>query len=252
LGYYQAKLYKDRKGYVAAGGPEHSGGVYFAKDRIFRVPFESLGLELRGKTWFKNRNYRNAALVHEVTHQMMHDFLPFLPVWVAEGTADYSAMLPYNAGSFQAALHEKGLKEYIRMRGSIQDTGSPMDLIKMTKAQWHARADKGGKEQQRLYLGACTLIYFFSHLDGDGKGTDLIRYMQKMREAQEAWADFFRNPKVEHFPDGRYRYPAEVQPPKQEYSEKTGLEAVSDLLKGRDEESLKNAFYEAYKKIGVR
>ncbi|MEY5024978.1 MAG: hypothetical protein RLZZ244_506 [Verrucomicrobiota bacterium] len=252
LGYYRAKLYKDRRGYLAEGGPEHSGGVYFRKDRIFRVPFESLGLELRGKTWFKNEAYRNFLLVHEVTHQMMHDVLPFLPIWASEGTAEYAAMLPYNAGRFLAGSHERGMKEYIRMRGNLQEVGSPMELLTMSREQWHARADKGGREQERLYFGACALVYFFSHLDGNGKGADFIAYMEKLREAQAAWALFFKNPQVEHFPDGSYRYPAGVKPPGQEYSEKTGMDALPLLVKGRDEETLKRAFYEGYKKIGVR
>ncbi len=75
LGRYQAKFFATRASYVASGAPENSGGVYFGSDRTFRVPFQSLGLDLRGKTWFKDDNYRNDTIVHEITHQLMHDYL---------------------------------------------------------------------------------------------------------------------------------------------------------------------------------
>ena len=51
LGFYQAKLFVTREDYFADGGPQNSDGVYFSKDRIFRIPFPSLGLMLQGKTW---------------------------------------------------------------------------------------------------------------------------------------------------------------------------------------------------------
>ena len=47
---FLAALYETRDDYRAAGGPELSGGVYSSGDKIFKIPFESLGLKRLGKT----------------------------------------------------------------------------------------------------------------------------------------------------------------------------------------------------------
>ncbi|MEK0447677.1 MAG: hypothetical protein RLZZ399_2998, partial [Verrucomicrobiota bacterium] len=245
-GYYRAKLYENRENYIRDGGPVYSGGVYFRKDRMFRIPFQSLGLELRGKTWFKNERFQNDTLVHEVTHQMMHDFLPFLPTWMIEGTAEYAAMLPYHAGRFSTDAHERGIKEYIRAyqertKGSVADMISPLELMNMTSEGWHQRSDKGGREQSRLYFSSCLLVYFFCHLDGDGKGGGFLSYFDQIREAKWAWAEFFKKPEVRWNPDGSYTYPSNLTPPSQAYEEAYGRELGAILVKGRDSAALKQA-----------
>ena len=256
LGYYQARFYVSHESYVASGGPKNSGGVYSSRDRVFRVPFPSLGLEMRGKTWFKNESYRNDTIVHEITHQMMHEFLPFMPVWAIEGTAEYSEMLPYNAGRFLTGSHERGLKDYLKKsqeRGiTPADIGQVMDHLSMTSDTWHQRADEGGKEQHRLYFTSCVLVYFFSHIDGDGKGTRFFKYLDKMREARLAWDTFFKNPKVKLGEDGRFTYPSDLPLPSQQRKDAYGLEQLSILLDGRDAAQMQKAVVDGFKKIGVR
>lgn len=253
LGYYQAHFYVTRDSYIAAGGPPNSGGVYFSGDRMFRIPFPSLGLVMRGKTWFKDDHYRNDTIVHEITHQMMHDFLPFLPLWVIEGTAEYADMLPYNAGRFLTGSHERGIKEYIKemeQRGvRLSDLGNPRDHMTMTAAQWH-----GGTmgTQAQLYYRSAILVYYFSHLDGDGKGTRFLKYLEKMAEARDAWETFFKDPRVEYLKDGAYRYPIGMMTPPQSRTEAYGLEQLDLLLAGRDGAKLQEEIVNAFKKIGVR
>jgi len=257
LGFYRAKFYLSRDNYVAEGGPLNSGGVYMSKDRIFRVPFQSLGLEQRGKTWFKNDNYRNDTIVHEITHQMMHDFLPFLPTWVIEGTAEYTEMLPYRAGIFTAGSHERGIKDYLKeFAGSSSglkpsDVGPVFEHMSMPSAEWHRRADNGGKEQHRLYYASCLLVYYFCHLDGDGKGTRFLTYLDKMAEARDAWEKFFADPRVTRNENGGFSYRGIELPP---YSRKGefGLEQLSILLDHRSAEEMTRAVIDGYKKIGVR
>ena len=256
LGRYQAKFYVSHESYVAAGAPKNSGGVYMSSDRVFRVPFPSLGLEMRGKTWFKNENYHSDTIVHEITHQMMHEFLPFMPIWAIEGTAEYTEMLPYNAGRFLTSSHERGLKEYLKKaqeRGlNPADVGQVMDHLSMTSAAWHQRADEGGKEQHRLYYASCLLVYYFSHLDGDGKGTRFFKYLDKMREARLAWDTFFKNPRVKLEADGRFTYPSDLPLPSQQRKDAYGLEQLPLLLDGRDAAKLQKDVVDGFKKIGVR
>jgi len=256
LGYYQAKFYTTRRSYILDGGPENSGGVYFSQDRVFRVPFQSLGVELRGKTWFKDDSYRNDTLVHEITHQMMHDFLPYLPIWVIEGTAEYAEMTPYNAGKFLVSSHERGIKEYLKAfenrsitLGSI---GSIADLLTMTTDQWHGQANKGSDEQARLYFASALMVYYFNHLDGDAKGSRFLKYMDKIGEARDAWKAFFENPGVKRNADGSYTYPSSLATPEQKRDEEFGREQIAILLEGRTPYQLEADIKAGYKKIGVK
>lgn len=254
--FYQAKFFVTRDSYIAAGGPPNSGGVYMSRDRVFRVPFPSLGLEMRGKTWFKNENYRGDTIIHEITHQMMHDYLPFLPIWVIEGTAEYAEMLPYNAGRFTTASHERGIKDYIK---KATENGVPpnslrfaLDHMSMNAATWHSMADQGGQGQHRLYVSSCLLVYYFCHLDGDGKGTRFFKYLDKIREGRDAWSAFFNNPKVTLAPDGRFSYPSDLPLPSQARDDSYGLGQLNILLDGRDKDKMQKDLVDGFKKIGVR
>ncbi len=255
LGYYKAKFYVSRDNYIRAGGPENSGGVYMSKDRIFRVPFQSLGLEQRGKTWFKNDNYRNDTIVHEITHQMMHDFLPFLPTWVIEGTAEYTEMLPYHAGVFTAGAHERGIKEYIKESAAYgikpSDIGPVLEHMSMTGEQWHAKADSGGIAQHRLYFASAMLVYYFCHLDGDGNGTRFLKYLDQMAEARDAWATFFKDPRVTRNDNGSFSYRG-IELPKYSRKGDYGIEQLGVLLDNRSADEMIKAVIDGYKKIGVR
>ena len=230
LGFYQARLYVTREDYFADGGPENSGGVYFSKDRIFRIPFPSLGLQLQGKTWFKKNDYRGDTLVHEVTHQMMHDFLGFLPKWIIEGTAEYTESLPYNAGRFLASSHGRGLKEYVAKAASHRALTSEFrpfgTHIAMKRDNWDSLSAQQ-HAQHLLYYQSYMLVYYFCHLDGDGKGTRFIRFMDKTAEARDAGTA----------PGARGSF---------------GLSQLDLLLEGRGKDQIQNAVVEGFKKIGIK
>jgi hypothetical protein len=127
-----------------------------------------------------------------------------------------------------------------------------MDHLTMTSATWHQRADEGGKEQHRLYFASCLLVYYFSHLDGDGKGTRFFKYLDKMREARLAWDTFFKNPKVKLEADGRFTYPSDLPLPSQQRKDAYGLEQLPILLDGRDAAKLQKDVADGFKKIGVK
>lgn len=257
FGYYRAQLYANRASYLQDGGPKNSGGAYFRSSKIFKIPFESLGLELRAKTWFKNPSYNNETIVHEVTHQMMDEFLPFLPIWMIEGTAEYTSMIPFHNGAFACNAHERGIREYVknyqtRTHSSLLDTGSLTELLSLPAQEWHARGDNGNRDQARLYFGSCLLVYFFCHLDGDGHGTTFLQYLDQIREARDAWTAFYKNPEVRRNTDGTVSYPARLSLPTQARSEVTGINHISILLANRDEAGFKKQFSESFKKIGIR
>jgi hypothetical protein len=256
LGLYQAKFYVTREGYIAEGGPPNSGGVYFSKDRVFRIPFQGLGLQMIGKTWFKKPDFKEETLVHEVTHQMMHEFLPFLPTWVIEGTAEYTESLPYNAGKFRSGDHKTAVKTYFAKRqelGGINASQfrSTIEHMTMKRDTW-ADLSKTSRTQHLLYFQSYALIYFFSHLDGDGKGTRFLKYLDAIAKARDEWDGFFKDPAVKHNPDGSFTYPTSLKLPEAKRSEAFGLEQLSILMDGRTPEQLESDFKSAYKKIGIK
>lgn len=117
--FFSAHLLPTRQEYIAYGGPQWSAGFYSRKDRIFRIPFDQVGLVGKGNDWFLKGSINNNVISHEVTHQMMHEYLDFMPVWLVEGTADYVANLPYNSGRFNLTAALDGLQRMRAKEGAV-------------------------------------------------------------------------------------------------------------------------------------
>lgn len=251
---YQAALYETRKDYIDAGGPENSGGVYMSGDKVFRVPFPSIGLKLLGKTYAKDQNYDGGTLIHEITHQVMDAYLTFLPVWVIEGTAEYTEMLPYNAGKFRADAHQKGLKDHIQemqKRGYAVEIGNLETHLTMNRSTWSGITDISNKKMGELYFRSVLAVYFFCHLDGDKKGTRFIKFMDAVYGETEALRAFFKDPRVKRFPDGRFSYPTSFPPPDMK-SDSAPFKHLELLMDGRGYSQIAKEMTEAYKAIGVK
>jgi len=251
---YQAALYETRKDYIDAGGPENSGGVYMSGDKVFRVPFPSIGLKLLGKTYAKDQNYDGGTLIHEITHQVMDAYLTFLPVWVIEGTAEYTEMLPYNAGKFRAEAHQKGLKDHIQemqKRGYAVEIGNLETHLTMNRSTWSGITNVSNKKMGELYFRSVLAVYFFCHLDGDKKGTRFIKFMDAVYGETEALRAFFKDPRVKRFPDGRFSYPTSFPPPDMK-SDSAPFKHLELLMDGRGYSQIAKEMTEAYKAIGVK
>ncbi len=253
---YQAALYETRNDYIAAGGPSNSGGVYMGGEKIFKVPFPSIGLEMRGKTWFKDENYSGGTLIHEITHQVMDDYLAFLPVWIIEGTAEYTEMLPYRAGIFRADNHKSSIRDHIQEssgRGYSPDIGSLETHMMMNRATWGGIADSSSKSMGQPYYRSVLILYYFCHLDGE-KGKEGRRFMQFMDAVQgetAALRTFFKDPRVKRFPDGSFTYPSNFPPPDMK-SESGPFKHLPILLGERSYEKIAQQLVDAYKSIGLK
>ncbi len=253
IGFFRAKLYVTRQDYIADGGMENSGGCYSSKDRIFRIPFPSLGLQQRASTWYRQPGFKELALVHEVTHQMMHEFLPFLPSWVIEGTAEYTETLPYSAGKFSAAYYEHGLRSYIkrwREHGVLSPQLSSVGrMMSMRRPDWNTMAETP-QQQALLYYQSYMLVYYFCHLDGDGKGTRFLKYLDAVAKARDEWDLFFKNPNVKRT-GSRFTYPRSLKLPDAKRSEEFGIEKLDILFDGRSPAEMNAAVKAGFRKINV-
>lgn len=251
---FLASLYETREDYVAAGGPELSGGVYNSGDKIFKIPFQSLGLKKLGQTYARDDNFSNGTLIHEITHQLMDDYLGFLPKWVVEGSAEYTEMLPYKAGIFRADSHKNGLKEdaerWQKQEGFVLDLGSLEAFMTMNRDQWDAEASTA-RSMSAMYHRAQLLVYYFCHLDGDKKGTRFIKFMEAAYSQVAELRAFFADPRVTKMEGGRFSYPRDFPPPDMDPMT-APFKNLPLLLDERPYPKLAAEIMEGFKSIGLK
>ena len=266
---FKALLVPSRARYEEEGAPKNSGGVYFRSRQLFIIPFESLGIRPMGKSYTKSTDYNSDTLVHELTHQMMNAWLPILPQWVVEGTAEYTNILPLRLGVFRVSTAKTGLRDYIdslKQHGTVPEPYPLGKLFWMSNEEWNAILAANPAESQSLYFTSYLLVYFFMHLDGSGDGAPFINYLNTVRTEKNKIESYYsqveafkKQPGVESLPNGRYRWPAGMQHPeipKILESEATRNEfekaSLETLLTGRTNEELMDQIRSAYRKLGVR
>lgn len=269
--YFRARLLKDKAAYQAAGGPQNSGGFYSSREELFVVPFESIGVKAVGKSYAKDDDFEYSTMVHELTHQMMHYWLDLLPQWVVEGTAEYTSTLPLKTGKFRVSAAKNGLKDYVDFlkKRALHGVPEPYPLDQLfgiTNESWNSVLAADPLASRRMYFTSYLLVYYFMHLDGAGDGQRFVKYFREIGTARDAiakygkdMADFKKQPGVEVLPDGRFRYPRTMTPPKYpeivatpearaEFQKKT----LAILLDGRTEAELMKQIRSAYTKLGIR
>ena len=194
---FHARLLKNKEAYYAAGGMQNSGGMYSRQMKYFLVPFESIGVKLVGKAYAKDENFETHTMVHELTHQMMHFWLGYLPQWVVEGTAEYTGTLPLHTGQFRLAAAKNGLRDYLAFLKNRTKNGVPEpypleQLFPITNEQWNEVLDRDPRESGRLYFTSFLLVYYFMHLDGKGDGQLFARYFREVGETRKAMEDYYK------------------------------------------------------------
>lgn len=70
-------------------------GLYLGDEKRLLVPYSSLGAERLGSRMTLRKRSDTTTLVHEIVHQVMHEYLPVLPTWFSEGMAEYLSAVPY-------------------------------------------------------------------------------------------------------------------------------------------------------------
>lgn len=252
--HYKAQLFETRAGYVRAGAPENSGGVYMRGSKIFMVPFPSLGLQKRAQTWYLDRNYRNDTLIHEITHQLMDEVLPALPTWGIEGTAEYVENLSYNAGTFRAHEHHRALRANIAQRerrGHRIRIDGLEAFMNMKREDWHQIANRSREDQAYLYIASLLLVYYFNHLDEDGHGTRFMEFMDAVHDDADRRAKIMADPRVEHLPNGGWRMPSGLMPPELAH-DRLPFNHIDKLVGDRPYAQLAEKIETAFRGAGIR
>lgn len=190
-GRFEVRLFRSRQEYLNAGGPEGSGGVYITTNQRILVPLSSLGVRDQGnKVAIDRRRGDSSTLVHEITHQVMHEWLEVLPIWFVEGIAEYMSAVPLKEGQFTFRDIDRGMTDYLTNSYGIEknskgiydvDVALPGDLMSLSHREWNA-AVAAGRSAGLNYRSAMILIYYFIHLDnGQADASTLVAYLQNAR-----------------------------------------------------------------------
>jgi hypothetical protein len=223
---FQAELYATREQYLASGAPSWSAGVYVRKDKVFRMPFDELGISNTvgaNGAYYRKGEINNDTITHEITHQMMHEYLPYMPVWLIEGLAEYTSNLAYKGGIFsvssdgiafggkQSGARRRGLLGsryrggWIGVRelwGYTTDISERNEIAGVTLSEREEEKAKMRRLNQVMpvrpptqmddlanrYHSSHVLAYFFVHDDG---GRRLMRYFDALHEEKKKWPAFW-------------------------------------------------------------
>lgn len=162
--------------------PDKIAGIYDPKAKSILVPYDQLGVKkVDGRIALdRTKDRAPSTLVHEITHQLMHDRLPLIPIWLSEGLAEYMASIPYTEGSFDFKHSVSGLKNRLKHRyGSLVVTVPPLEeLLNRSQNDWRGHTDE--------YAASLVYTYYFMHLDQpEAPGSPLAAYLFLLDRATE-------------------------------------------------------------------
>ena len=191
----RVEIWRTAEAYAKAGGPPNTAGSFRrGRDEAvgkLLVNAESLGVEAFNGTVTKAAGYRPKVLIHELSHQATADWLPFIPTWLAEGLAEYGAIMPYANGAFRldADALRTALRRHadyyrsspdqggVRRRESgIGGTGKlerwllPIDQLLDAERVAADLASGGLVEAHRVYFTALLLTFYLIHFDAIPEG----------------------------------------------------------------------------------
>ncbi|WP_309382496.1 SHD1 domain-containing protein [Cerasicoccus frondis] len=175
--YFVTRLFENKMDYYAAGGLPNSGGVYFSSKREIWTPLASLGVKKSSSGYTSDDSGDHSTLIHEITHQLHHEWLSRLPPWLIEGLAVYMESVPYDDGEFRFDKRELDEFDRVSRRGASRLVNLET-LMTMTGAAWNANFTKAPDLLGEYYLSAFLLINYYLHLDGEGEGRRLYAYVR--------------------------------------------------------------------------
>ncbi len=186
--WFRARILSTDEAYTATGAPNGSAGYYSRSEKTIFVPISSLGMKLidqkQKRVMTDHSVEANDTLIHEITHQMMSRWLPKLPVWFSEGSAEYTGMSDFVHGRFFLSNNEARLKTHLRSRSAQQKGPStlrfamlkPSELLALDHGTWaNGLAGSAGSQN---YASALLLTYFLYHLDGDSNAAKIVAWLR--------------------------------------------------------------------------
>ncbi|EDY18901.1 hypothetical protein CfE428DRAFT_3559 [Chthoniobacter flavus Ellin428] len=200
---YSVLMLSNANDYGHAGGNGGSGGTYNPFTRQMLILLPNLGIK-PGTNGLGLDFQRNLfVLKHEVTHQILGRWQPFLPMWLKEGLSECLAATPYTRGRYSfegldAAMHDYVLKWRTNPNQRDLQLIPPAQLMTLDGDQWNAGV--AAQSAYPYYNSAALLTYYFLHADGKGDGANLAAYFDDIRRGVDT-----EKAEAEHLLRGRTR-----------------------------------------------
>lgn len=193
-GKYQILLFETKESYVKAGGPPSSSGVFMGGKNVVMVPLTSLGVRPMGSGYILDRDKESGTLVHELLHQLTPG--PYFKAgavgWFSEGIAEYATATPYRAGIFKVKSNFDDIVAYATSYGKENTHGRALgekikapalkDFLMMSYGQF-----TGGQANFNYGFGLMLTTYFL-HLDGEGDGARMKKFLMALRAGKSGQA----------------------------------------------------------------
>ena len=180
------ELYITPQAYGMAGGAGGTGGYYSLWRRTMLISLQNFGIKI-DENKRVSLDYRDKLFIlrHEVSHQVMRNWLPHIPVWLSEGMAEYLAAVPYQAGRYHFQDLEKPFLAYLNKWRFEEDPSvipmmAPADILKMTRQEWQGALNMN--QPVLNYNSAALFSWFFLHQDGEGDASHLAAYFDGLRQ----------------------------------------------------------------------
>ncbi len=186
-------LFEEFADYVKAGGPPESAGVFIGGRGVVMVPLTSLGVRPVGSGYMLDRDKSNKTLPHELTHQLTPR--PYYRKgsmgWFSEGIAEFIAITPYRAGSYNVRGNIKDIFDYATGYGSKdmggRALGTKISLPPLKEFMLQDYSDFLNNPQIN-YGSALLITTYFLYLDGEGDAKRIKAFLKKLHEDKQGEA----------------------------------------------------------------
>jgi hypothetical protein len=180
-------LFEEFADYVKAGGPPESAGVFIGGRGVVMVPLTSLGVRPVGSGYMLDRDKSSKTLPHELTHQLTPG--PYYRKgsmgWFSEGIAEFVAITPYRAGSYNVRGNIKDIFDYATGYGSKDMGGRALGTkIRLPALKEFMLQDYSAflENPQTNYGCGLLITTYFLYLDGDGDAKRIKAFLKKLHE----------------------------------------------------------------------
>ncbi len=182
---YVVKLLNGEERFANQGGIPGAGGIYLPESRETLIRIDTLQAEISSAGCISAIR-RPGLIAHEITHQIQHDWLKTLPAWLIEGMAMYMESVPFDHGTFE--FQKSDFKIAAGVRRCTQNHYRIIDLetlMTMERTEWNQHFTANPNDNDRYYLSAYLLTYYFMHLAGAEDASDLRRFIGAMMSAKD-------------------------------------------------------------------
>ncbi|MFT5467750.1 MAG: hypothetical protein ACI8UO_002857 [Verrucomicrobiales bacterium] len=178
------QLFDAPNDYARAGGPTGTSGTYISWLGRTLISLENVGERDEQGELDLDVLKNEYLLRHEITHQVMHDWLRHLPMWLREGFAEYLGAVGYEDGKYTFDELNLRMQAYVNKWRFDEDPNRipmlhPAKIMAMSEQEWQQSLKR---ETPILnYNSAALLTYFFLHQSSEKAGAHLAEYLDAIR-----------------------------------------------------------------------